>query len=106
MDIPPIEGASAMAIVLGQNNYGKSRVRIVKVTKHPDRHDLAEWDIAIQLQGDFLTAHTHGDNSKLLPTDTMKNTVYALAKGDPTADGESLGLKLAGHFLTNNPQVT
>src|SRR5258708_38206202 len=95
-----------MAIALGQNNYGKSRVRLVKVTKHADRHDMVEWNVDIQLHGDFLTAHTTGDNSKILPTDTMKNTVYALAKGEVTADAETFGLKLAAHFLAANPQVS
>jgi len=95
-----------MGVILGQNNYGKSRVRLVKVTKHPDRHDLTDLSVDIQLQGDFLTAHTAGDNSNILPTDTMKNTVYALAKGESIADPENFGLMLAAHFLGNNPQVS
>jgi urate oxidase len=95
-----------MGVILGQNNYGKSRVRLVKVTKHPDRHDLTDLSVDIQLQGDFLTAHTAGDNSNILPTDTMKNTVYALAKGESIADPENFGLMLAAHFLGHNPQVS
>ena len=31
-------------------------------------------------QGDFESCFTDGDNSKILPTDTMKNTVYSLAR--------------------------
>jgi len=88
-----------MPIVLGQNNYGKSRVRLVQVTKHKDRHDLKELNVAIQLQGDLIAAHTLGDNSMVLPTDTMKNSVYALANGCPIQDPETFGLKLASHFL-------
>jgi urate oxidase len=95
-----------MNIILGQNNYGKSRVRLVKVTKHPDRHDLTDLNVDIQLQGDFLAAHLTGDNGNILPTDTMKNTVYALAKGESIADPESFGLMLAAHFLGHNPQVS
>jgi urate oxidase len=95
-----------MAIVLGQNNYGKSKVRLVQVTKHKDRHDLKELNVDIQLQGDLTTAHTLGDNSKVLPTDTMKNTVYALAKGDPIQDPEAFGLKLAGHFLDTQAHIS
>jgi urate oxidase len=94
-----------MAIVLGQNNYGKSRVRLVQVTKHKDRHDVKELDVAIQLEGDLTAAHTEGDNSKVLPTDTMKNTVYALAHGDPIQDPETFGLKLASHFLETQPHI-
>ena len=95
-----------MGVILGRNNYGKSRVRLVKVTKHPDRHDMTDLSVDIQLQGDFLTAHTAGDNRNILPTDTMKNTVYALAKGESIADPEIFGLMLAAHFLGHNPQVS
>ena len=95
-----------MPIVLGQNNYGKSRVRLVQVTRHKDRHDLKELNVAIQLQGDLTTAHTLGDNSKVLPTDTMKNTVYALAKGDAIQDPETFGAKLASHFLDTQPHIS
>lgn len=95
-----------MPVLLAENNYGKSRVRLVKVTRHPDRHDLKELTVHIQLEGDFATAHTAGDNSKILPTDTMKNTVYALAKDDPLDEIEEFGERLAGHFLKNNSQVS
>jgi urate oxidase len=95
-----------MPIVLGQNNYGKSRVRLVQVTRHKDRHDVKELDAAIQLQGDLTTAHTLGDNSKVLPTDTMKNTVYALAKGDLIQDPETFALKLASHFLDTQAHIS
>ena len=69
-----------MAVILAQNNYGKSRVRMVKVARHGDRHDLQDITVNIACEGDFETAHTVGDNSRILSTDTMKNTVYALAK--------------------------
>jgi urate oxidase len=95
-----------MAVVLGQNNYGKSRVRLVQVTRHKDRHDMKELDVAIQLQGDFAAAHTKGDNANVLPTDTMKNTVYALAQGDPIADPEMFALKLSTHFLETQAHVS
>jgi urate oxidase len=42
----------------------------------------------------------HGDNRACLPTDTMKNTVYALARQDPVAHVEAFALRLAGHFLS------
>src|SRR5947207_2515710 len=105
MDTPRIEEAN-MPIVLGENSYGKSRVRLMQVNKHRDRHDLKELNVAIQLQGDFATAHTAGDNTNILPTDTMKNTVYALAKEEPVEDPEIFGLKLAAHFLDTQKQVT
>jgi urate oxidase len=94
-----------MAIRLAENNYGKSRVRLLRVTRQPDHHEIKEVTLSIRFEGDFEAAHTAGDNSKILPTDTMKNTVYALAKQYPAEPVEEFALHLAEHFLTYNPQV-
>jgi urate oxidase len=95
-----------MPITLASNNYGKSRVRVLKVTRHADRHDLAELTVGVQFQGAFDAVHLSGDNSSVLPTDTMKNTVNALAKAWSGEQIEDFGCQLAAHFLTNNPQVS
>ncbi|WP_437663511.1 factor-independent urate hydroxylase [Sorangium sp. So ce1182] len=88
-----------MSISLVRNSYGKSRVRLVKVRRAAERHELTDIDVDIELEGDFDDAYTQGDNSKVLPTDTMKNTVYALAKGHPVEPIEEFGVLLAEHFL-------
>src|SRR5439155_1608916 len=80
-----------MAVVLTHNAYGKSQVRLTKVTRYADRHDLADWCVDVQLAGDFAAAYTDGDNRRVVATDTMKNVVYALARDrilatDLTAD--------------------
>jgi urate oxidase len=95
-----------MAIRLGENNYGKQRVRILQVARHPNRHDIKELTLGIRLEGDFESAHIKGDNRKVLPTDTMKNTVYALAKLHSIESPEGFCLRLAGHFLERDPQVS
>ena len=94
-----------MAIRLGQNNYGKSRVRLLRVTRNNERHDIKELTLAISLEGDFETAHTKGDNSKVLPTDTMKNTVYALARKHAVKTVEDFSHLLVDHFLVQDPKV-
>ncbi|MGB7281179.1 MAG: urate oxidase [Candidatus Acidiferrum sp.] len=93
-------------IALAENSYGKSRVRLVKVKRHPDHHDFREWMIDILLQGDFASCFVAGDNSKILPTDTMKNTVYSLAKNSSTESIEEFGKELAAFFLRRNAQVS
>lgn len=95
-----------MSIRLGENYYGKQRVRIMQVARTADRHDVKELTVGIRLEGDFETAHTLGDNSKVLPTDTMKNTVYALAKQKRIESAEEFGLRLAAHFLESQSQVS
>lgn len=90
---------------LTENRYGKSRVRLMKVTRHGDNHDLCEWTVQVLLKGDFDTAHLHGDNSKILPTDTMKNTIYSIARSSKTTAMEDYAKELADFLLGHNPQV-
>jgi urate oxidase len=95
-----------VSIRLRQNDYGKSRVRLLRVTRREDRREIRELTLSIRFEGDFETAHTEGDNSKILPTDTMKNTVYALARKNPVPSAEAFCGVLIDHFLGRNPQVT
>lgn len=94
-----------MSIVLSDNQYGKSRVRLVKVERHGSRHDLTDLNVNILLSGAFESAYIDGDNSRVLPTDTMKNTVYALARQRPIGEIEEFGLRLADHFLSQQAHV-
>ena len=93
-------------IVLGRNNYGKSEVRLFKVKRDTARHEVWDLDVRVSLEGNFDAAHYAGDNSKLLATDTMRNTVYALAKDHLTGSIEGFGLALVDHFLQAGPTVT
>src|SRR5579863_4690811 len=95
-----------MTIQLGDNCYGKQRVRVMQVSRHADRHDVKELTIGIRLEGDFETAHAKGDNSKVLPTDTMKNTVYAMARKHRIETLEQFCLLLVEHFLAHHAQVS
>jgi urate oxidase len=92
--------------VLSENRYGKSRVRLVKVERAGSRHDVIDLSVDILLFGDFAASYTEGDNRLVLPTDTMKNTVYVLARKQPIGAVEDFGLRLADHFLSRNPQVS
>lgn len=95
-----------MKIKLTKNAYGKNAVNLSKIVRHADHHEFRQISVNVSLQGDFETAHTFGDNSKILPTDTQKNTVYALAKEHFTSSIEAFGLVLSNHFISNNPQVS
>jgi urate oxidase len=92
-------------IELAENRYGKSRVRLMKVTRHDHGHDLREWAVQVLLRGDFDSAHLDGDNSKILPTDTMKNTVYSLARTSKETSMEEYAKELCDFLLERNPQV-
>jgi urate oxidase len=91
---------------LGENRYGKSRIRVMKVVRHESHHAMKEWNVRVLIHGDFETCFTHGDNSKILPTDTMKNTVYWLARESNAATLEEFAIELVEYLLANNPQVS
>lgn len=91
--------------MLAHTAYGKSRVRLVQVSRHGDRHDLRDLTVAIQFEGDYDESYTNGDNTGVLPTDTMKNTVYALAGRGPVGEPETFGLALCRHFLDRNSRL-
>jgi urate oxidase len=96
---------------LGENRYGKSRVRLSRITRVHDpstggRHAFNEWTVQVVLEGDFESSFTAADNSKILPTDTMKNTVYSIARGSQAATIEEFAMELGDYLLLNNPQVT
>ena len=93
-------------IELGENRYGKSRVRLVRMKRNKDRHDLREWTLQVLLQGDFESCFVEGDNSKILPTDTMKNTVYWLARKSAARCMEEFAKEMIDFLLDRNPQVS
>lgn len=83
---------------LGPNRYGKSGIRLVTVQRGGDRHDLRDRTVDVSLEGAFRAAHVDGDNAGLIATDTMKNTVYALAREQGAGSPEAFGLDVARHF--------
>ncbi len=94
-----------MTIVLGDNQYGKAEVRLVRVTRDSQRHEITDLNVSVALAGDFLDVHLTGNNANVLPTDTQKNTVYAFAKEAPVGEIEEFGLRLARHFVDDYSPV-
>jgi urate oxidase len=95
-----------MAVKLAENNYGEFRIRLLRVIRQEGRHDIKELAVGIQFEGDFESAHTRADNKKILPTDTMKNSVYTIARQYPVEAVEDFALHLIDHFLTYNDQIS
>src|SRR6202163_5020571 len=85
-------------MTLTWNRHGKSRVRLVKVRRQRDPHELVDLTLDVQLEGAFEVVYAGGDNTSCLATDTMKNTVYALARQDPVDHVEAFAVRLADHF--------
>jgi urate oxidase len=94
-----------MGIVLGANQYGKAETRLVRVNRDGDRHTLRDLNVSVALRGDLEGAHLTGDNATVLPTDSMKNTVYAFAGQYGVDQIEDFGLRLARHFVDSQPSI-
>lgn len=90
---------------LAHSAYGKSKVRLVQVSRRGDSHDLRDLTVSVRFEGDYDRSYTAGDNSDVLPTDTMKNTVYALAAKHPIKEPEPFGAILGRHFLDRNARL-
>jgi urate oxidase len=91
---------------LRENSYGKSRVRLSRITRLNGRHEFNEWIVNVMLEGDFETSFTEADNSKVLPTDTMKNTVYFVARNSKATTIEAFAMELGDYLLNGNAQVS
>lgn len=92
-------------LMLADTSYGKSGIRLVQVIRDGERHDLRDLTVAVRFEGDYDASYAEGDNSDVLPTDTMKNTVYALAARGQVDDPETFGLQLASHFIERNARL-
>jgi urate oxidase len=95
-----------MAIVFGDNQYGKAEVRLVRVIRDGDRHQIKDLNVSTALRGDFAAAHLTGDNSHVIATDTQKNTVFAFAEQYGVGEIEDFALRLGRHFVDSHPWVT
>ncbi|MFT7581025.1 MAG: urate oxidase [Myxococcota bacterium] len=88
------------------HGYGKHRVRLSKITRLPDRHVFKELSADVVLRGEFEDAYRKGDNASVLPTDTIKNTVYALAKSHALRAIEQFALDLSAHYMKRVPHAS
>jgi urate oxidase len=90
---------------LGDNQYGKAEIRVMKVDRDGPRHVLHDLTVSVALAGDMDAVHLTGDNSAVLPTDTQKNTVYAFARERGVDQVEDFAALLARHFVETQQAV-
>ena len=90
-----------MAIIMGDNQYGKAENRVVRIYRDQPRHEIRDLNVSTALRGPFERAHTVGDNTTVLTTDAQKNTAFAFAKLHGVGAIEDYGLTLARHFVAD-----
>jgi urate oxidase len=92
---------------LGTSRYGKARVRVAQITRASGGvHTFRELSVDVLTEGEFAASFLEGDNALVLPTDTMKNTVYVLAKRHSIESPEAFGALAARFFLDRNPAMS
>lgn len=88
------------------NHYGKHAVRVLRVKKDGPVHEVAEWEANALLEGDLAGSYLSEDNSSVVPTDTVRNTVLALAHDLESATRDGFAQALAGHFISKYGHLT
>jgi len=91
---------------LQHNTYGKANVQVLKVFRDGDRHSVREIAVSVCLEGELEKNYTEGDNRSCVPTDTIKNTVFVLAKTHFQGCLATFALTLSNHFLNRYDQPT
>jgi urate oxidase len=90
-----------MAIIMGDNQYGKAENRVVRIYRDSARHEIRDLNVTTAMRGPFAPAYLEGDQRNVLPTDTQKNTAFAYAKSVGIDSIENYGLALARHFVSD-----
>ncbi len=86
--------------------YGKAQIRLLRVHRQADRHDVREVRVRVMLDGDFAAAYTSADNAPVVATDSMKNLVQALALDHLQADNEPFAETIAQTLLDRYAHVS
>jgi urate oxidase len=87
------------------HNYGKARVRVLRVFRAGRKHSLKELDVQVMLQGNFGASYSKADNRLVVATDSIKNTIHVLARQKLGQETEAFGVVLGEHFLRTYKQV-
>jgi len=87
------------------NSYGKASVGLLKIIRDGETHHVHEIEVSVRVEGAVEDNYTRGDNRSCVPTDTIKNTVYALAQEGFTGELEPFAACLAEHFPKTYPHL-
>jgi urate oxidase len=90
---------------LTSHRYGKARVWVLKILRDGPVHTLKDLEVAAYLKGDFESSYTKGDNTRVVATDTIKNTINVFAHEHLSQEIERFALILGEHFVTRYEQV-
>ncbi|KAG1820834.1 uricase [Suillus subaureus] len=92
--------------VLTSARYGKDLIRVFRVVRDGEFHQVVEYNVTVLLEGDIETSYTVADNSVVVATDSMKNITYYLAKTSPhILSPERFALHLGTHIVSKYAHI-
>jgi urate oxidase len=91
---------------LEYNHYGKEMVRLLRVRREGTEHSVSEWEVSVTVEGGQKAAYLSDDNSCVLPSDSMKNIIHALAYDLGDASRDDFALALGRYFLEHYPRLS
>jgi urate oxidase len=102
----PAETVGGSRVPLIKNKYGKGRVRVMRIHRNGDTHEVSQLNVKAMIEGDFARAYTDADNSTSVSTDTIKNVVNVVARENTGLSTEEFCQVLAKKYLDSYPQIT
>lgn len=86
--------------------YGKDKVRVFRVVRDGDWHEVVEYNVCTLLEGDIADSYTKADNTVVVATDSIKNITYYLAKISPhILHPERFALHVGTHILAKYSHI-
>lgn len=95
----------ARMVHIHSTSYGESRLRLLRILRHGDRHDPKDVTVALRFEGDFAPAFRHGEAVGLPPGEAVKNLVHRVAAEQDFAEIEELGLEICGRIMAGHPTI-
>ncbi|KAI0840662.1 uricase [Hypoxylon sp. FL0890] len=94
--------------VISAARYGKDNVRVYKVHRDESTgiHTVTEMTVCCLLEGEIERSYTLADNSVVVATDSIKNTIYIKAKEHPVNPPELYASYLGQHFLDTYAHIS
>ncbi|XP_028919868.1 uricase-like [Ornithorhynchus anatinus] len=89
-----------------RTGYGKDMVKVLQIQRDGKYHTIKEVAASVQLTLSSKKDYLHGDNSDIIPTDTIKNTVHVLAKFKGIKTIETFAMDICEHFLSSFSHVS
>lgn len=85
--------------------YGKQSVPVFKIRKLGRKHEVVDLIVRIMLEGTVSESWLSGENHQIVPTETQKNTCYALALQSEFDCPEDYALALGRDMLKRHSHI-